>query len=164
MTVKNRIDKVAWFLIIIAGFMLVIFAIVNVIEHLKLSEVAVSNQNYRTARISLGQNTLNVEIAETADQQTLGLGKRSSLPADQGMLFIFDQPQILYFWMKDMEFSLDIIWLDENYKVIGWSASVSPETFPETFSPSAPAKYVLEVNAGFVEKNSVKVGDLLKIL
>ncbi len=79
------------------------------------------------------------------------------------MLFVFDKPDIYSFWMKDMLFPIDMIWISEDGKVVYIERDARPESYPNSFIPDAPAKYVLEVNAGFSEKNNLKVGDKVEI-
>jgi len=77
------------------------------------------------------------------------------------MLFLFAVPGIYRFWMPDMNFPLDIVWIDSNKKVIGISADVSNEfdpANPKFYTPPAPAQYVLEVNAGFASRKNLAVG------
>ena len=96
-----------------------------------------------------GKNTdIAVEVVDNDETRRLGLSGRESLARDSGMLFYFDQPQIPSFWMKDMNFSLDIIWINSEKQVIGIEPGVSPDTYPETFSPPSEVKYVLEINSG----------------
>lgn len=108
--------------------------------------------------VLLGETTFKVEIVDTQDKRTLGLSGRESLPDDSGMLFVFENSYFHGFWMKDMNFPIDIIWLDENLKVVHIEKNVQPESFPEVYLPDKPALYVLEINAGEAEKNSIKVG------
>ena len=75
------------------------------------------------------------------------------------MLFIFLIPDKYGFWMKDMKFSLDLIWMDKNLAIVDMTKNLSPETFPAVFSSSSPVKYVLEVNAGWSDRNKIKIGD-----
>ncbi len=100
-------------------------------------------------RLIAPDGIITVETVNTPELRTLGLSGRQSLGNNEGMLFVFDEPSISYcFWMKDMNFSLDMIWLTEDKKVINIARNVSPDTYPdENFCPEAPAKYVLEVNA-----------------
>ena len=60
--------------------------------------------------------------------------------------------------MKEMNFPIDIIWLDENLKIVAIKENAMTESYPEVFTPSTPARYVLEVPAGFVQKNKISVG------
>lgn len=113
--------------------------------------------------IYINNQGLNVEIADEPREQSQGLSGRASLGDNEGMLFVFTASHIASFWMKDMNFSIDMIWIDEYGKIVGITKNISPDTFPQTFSPSSPIKYVLEVNAGWSDKNNVEVGDYIDI-
>lgn len=63
-----------------------------------------------------------------------------------------------------MKFPIDVIWLDENYRVVNIIQNVQPDSFPKIFEPSKSAKYILEVNAGFARRNDIKAGDDLNLL
>ena len=104
---------------------------------------------------------INVELADTADKKSQGLSGRSELGENQGMLFLYDKPGFYSFWMKNMQFSIDIIWIDENYKVIDITKSLPPDSFPGSFQSQYPVQYVLEVNAGFSRKNNITIGDVV---
>ena len=107
---------------------------------------------------------VKVSLALTETERILGLSGRTSLPEDEGLLFVFNPPADVGFWMKDMLFSIDIIWINEKGKVIWVEKNLSPESYPEIFSPPAPASYVLEVNAGFSDKVDLKTDDQIKFL
>ena len=109
--------------------------------------------------ISINDRILTVEIADEPIEQVQGLSDRENLGSQKGMLFIFDQPIMPGFWMKDMHFDIDIIWIDASGTIVGIEKSVSPDTYPQTFNPPSPIKYVLEVNAGWSDKNKIKIGD-----
>ena len=109
-----------------------------------------------------GQN-VRVEIADTPAERELGLSGRERLGEKEGMIFVFDSPGRHAFWMKDMLFPLDIIWLDENLKVIYIKKDARPESYPEIFLPGEDAKYVLEVAVGFAEKYNLKEGDEVEL-
>ena len=104
---------------------------------------------------------LSLIYASTPDEQQLGLGGRTSLPADEGMLFIFQTPGNYGFWMKDMLFPIDIIWLDDHFAITHIAANVAPDTYPESFYPGEGSRYVLETNAGYSQKNNLSVGETL---
>ncbi len=112
-----------------------------------------------TSRLRFGNTTLDVLIARSESEREKGLGDRVALPAEQGMLFIFPEPGIYPFWMKGMRFPLDIIWLAAPSTVVHVEKNVSPDTYPKIYASLSPADYVLEVNAGVVEKNGIKAGD-----
>lgn len=103
--------------------------------------------------------SIEVELAKTPEEQAQGLSGKTSLPENQGMLFLYDKPGLYSFWMKDMNFPIDIIWVDENYRIADITKNLSPDTFPQSFQPSKPAQYVLEVNTGFADRNNIRVGD-----
>ena len=105
---------------------------------------------------------IKVEIADTDAERSLGLSGRDSLKTGYGMLFVFDTPGSYGFWMKDMKFSIDIIWIDADGRVIGVEKGVEPETYPKVFYPPTPAKYVLEVPAGFADLHQVTPGSVVQ--
>ncbi len=93
-------------------------------------------------------NAMQFEIVTTPAVQERGLGGRASIPHDYGMLFVFPKPGAYGFWMKNMQASIDILWLTDKGEVITIKADVSPATYPEVFYPGAPASFVLETAAG----------------
>ncbi|HTR18895.1 MAG TPA: DUF192 domain-containing protein [Candidatus Paceibacterota bacterium] len=109
--------------------------------------------------VMIDGQTISVELEETPAQQELGLGGRAGLADHAGMLFIFPSNAQHMFWMKDMEFSIDMIWLSQDGTVIYIQPHVSPDTYPEAFGPDAPSRYVLEVPANFAATYGIKVGD-----
>lgn len=117
-----------------------------------------------TKEIFVSNAKLNVEIADTSEKMTLGLSGRKTLGENNGMLFLYNEPGTYSIWMKDMKFSIDIIWIGENGKIVDLTKSVTPETYPKTFSSKEPVKYVVEVNSGWCDKNNIKIGDLAVIL
>jgi uncharacterized membrane protein (UPF0127 family) len=101
-----------------------------------------------TSTVQTPKGALSVMIADTDATRQQGLSDRESLPQDVGMLFIFPESRTQSFWMKDMHFPLDIIWIDEYKRVVGIAENVSPDTYPEAFMSPVPIMYVLEVNVG----------------
>lgn len=92
---------------------------------------------------------LNIEIADDQTERQQGLSGRDSLPTNGAMLFKFEQAsENLCFWMKDMKFSLDMVWLNEDKKVVTIHRDVKPETYPSSFCPDSAAQYVIEIPAG----------------
>ena len=107
---------------------------------------------------------VKVDLALTAKEQEQGLSGRENLKNDAGMLFIFPKPSINYFWMKDMNFPIDIIWIDFNFRVIYIQKDALPSSYPNSFGPGVDNSYVLEVSDGFSEKNNLKIGDSVEFL
>jgi len=133
-----------------------------------------SSKNFKPENIQyvkIAGQMLKVELALTKEEQERGLSLRKDLKEDEGMLFVFNTPDKYSFWMKDMNFSIDIIWLaqpeaglGEDLHVVYIKKDAKPESFPEIFEPNENSKYVLEVISGFSEKNNLKEGDNAKFL
>ena len=122
-----------------------------------------------TALITIGQETIYAKIANTEHKRSMGLSYTDQIPENAGMLFIFDEVSAKNFWMRDMLFDIDIIWLDENKQVVGFFENVKKESYsqksPELskiYHSPENTKYVLEVNAGIIEKLKIKTGDVLE--
>lgn len=116
----------------------------------------------------IGETSIKVQIADTIKTRMEGLSGRGELANDEGMLFIFPYSGKHGFWMKDMNFNLDIIWIKEN-KIAGISENVKkPETNSfselETIYPPENVDSVLEVNSEFSKANNLKVGDSAKLV
>ena len=112
--------------------------------------------------LSIGGAVFNIEIADTTKRRQQGLSGRESLAFDSGMLFVFEREDIHGIWMKDMQFPIDIIWLDEEFVVVDIVSNVSQESFPKIFQPHALALYVLELKAGTVERMGITTGDKMQ--
>ena len=108
-----------------------------------------------------GQN-IKVELALTPEDRAQGLSDRSELLGNEGILFVFDYPGKYPFWMKDMNFAIDIIWIGDDMHVVYIKKYARPEEYPNTYVPNKDAKYVLEVVSGFSEKNNLRLGDKAK--
>ncbi|MFH1413380.1 MAG: DUF192 domain-containing protein [Candidatus Omnitrophota bacterium] len=103
---------------------------------------------------------IQAEVADNDLSRRKGLMFKESLSSDQGMLFIFDNEDIHSFWMKNMKFPLDIIWISEDKRTVYIKTDVEPcKEVCNTMIPKEKAKYVLEVNSGFVDTQEIKIGD-----
>ncbi len=111
--------------------------------------------------ITVNDVVFKINIADTKLERTRGLSGMKMLPKNEGLLFIFDTTGVYPFWMKDMNFPIDIIWVDENLEIVYIKENATPESFPELFNSKIKALYVLEVNAGEIKKNKIKIGDNL---
>ena len=116
-----------------------------------------------TESLTLDSIVVRYQRADTDALRTKGLSGTQYLANGEGMLFVYDEPTVPRFWMKDMNYAIDIIWISSDKRVVGIEQNISPETFPATFSPSTPVQYVLEVPAGFVERNAIGRGVLMGI-
>ena len=107
-------------------------------------------------RIEIGDRTYNVNVAESEEDKIKGLQGRKSLAEDEGMLFVYDEPQTVGFWMKDTDIPLDIIFIDEDLEVISiYQGNPNDDTIAEEDN----VLLVLEVNQG----SGISEGDELDI-
>ena len=120
-----------------------------------------STKTYKS-EVILGGKVFFVDVVDTNYLLSKGLSGRMSLDEDRGMLFVFQKPDKYNFWMKDMLFPIDIIWFDQNFKIIYVEKSVSPQTYPKIFTPGFNSLYVLEISAGQVQKLGIQIGDEAK--
>jgi len=109
--------------------------------------------------VNIGSTEVRVNVADTEAERVQGLSGRTSLAEGEGLLFIFEQEGSQGIWMKDMHFSIDIIWAASDGTIITIASSVAPETYPEAFYAKEPrARYVLEVPAGFAKRHGIAEG------
>ena len=113
--------------------------------------------------ISVGNSRVVADMAATPEAKSLGLSGREYLGSDEGMFFLFESPGLYSFWMKDMKFSIDIIWIDEGFTVADITRNASPESFPKSFYPSRLVQYVLEVPAGWAFRHGIGIGDAVTV-
>jgi uncharacterized membrane protein (UPF0127 family) len=107
---------------------------------------------------------ISYEIVTTPEAQAQGLGGRSSIPDNYGMLFVFPADGSPGFWMKDMLVPIDMIWLTDNGTIASITPSVATSTYPTVFYPPTPIKYVLETRAGFAQERNWTVGTQIPLL
>ncbi len=111
--------------------------------------------------LKIGDSAIVVEIADTEEKRNLGLSGRASLESDHGLLFIFELPGEYGFWMKEMNFPIDIVWIDESWRVVSVEREVDPKTYPQIFYPPRAIKYVLEVPAGTTLAQGIDIGSIV---
>ena len=135
------------------------------------TDVKLESVEFPQGTIKLGDQILVVKIADNDSLRVRGLMFHDELPFDQGMLFVFDQPGTRSMWMLSMQFSLDIIWFDENLHVTAIEKNVPPclttievVTCRENGVSGDNAKYVLEVTAGFVDEFGITENSRLELI
>lgn len=121
------------------------------------------SERYRDATATLAGRRLQIELAETAEEQVRGLSGRDSITDEQAMLFVLSDQQQSGFWMKDMKFAIDLIWLKDS-RVSEIAPNLAPQPgipdwelpvyFPQKFADS-----VLEVKAGWTKRYNLQIGD-----
>jgi uncharacterized membrane protein (UPF0127 family) len=115
----------------------------------------------RTSEVPLeiGDARYTVRVVSSGDEREKGLSGTASLARDKGMLFVFDEDKQWGIWMKDMNYAIDILWLDQSKTVVDMAENATPASYPKTiFKPKVPARYVLELAAGSVSDASIAVG------
>lgn len=117
---------------------------------------------FNNSDTKLGSKSYNLEVADTAEARQLGLSGRETLQDDAGLLFVFDEPGRQCFWMKDMKFSIDIIWLDANKKIVQLEKNIAPSTYPNTFCADN-AQYVVELKAGQIRDAKIARGQTVDL-
>ena len=132
-------------------------------------EVAEFDENTKHSKVYIyttnSEIMVNVDVADTSQKQSQGLMFRENMKWNHGMLFIFDNETILSFWMKDTLIPLDMIFVDKTFRIIHIVDNALPCTIEPCpgYSSEKPVKYVLEVNAGFVETNDIEAGDFISM-
>ena len=151
--------------IFIAAVIIGIIGLMSIPSESKLESV-----EFPRGTIMIDDIPLEVQIADTEPRRIRGLMFQDQLPLDQGMIFVFEQPGLYSLWMLNMQFSLDMIWFDQDGKIVDIEKNVPPCKTPlelascQTIIPEGMAVYVLEVTAGFVDKNNITTDSILEII
>jgi uncharacterized membrane protein (UPF0127 family) len=111
-------------------------------------------------RLYAGSNCITLERVATSEARMKGLSDRDSLARNSGMLFVFDRPDEQCFWMKDMRFNIDMVWLDSDRKIIKIVPDARPDSYPSTYC-AENTKYVIEFNAGDAKEFNLTTGQQL---
>jgi uncharacterized protein len=142
----------------------------HIISHTLLIAVLITAQGIFAApptglHVMISGHRISVEIASTDAAREHGLMKRTHMAAGHGMLFVYADAQTRYFWMKDTLIPLDILFFDAQRRLINVFADTPPcKTDPcPTYASTAPAQYVLELNAGAVKRLGIKPGEQFKL-
>ena len=115
--------------------------------------------------VEVGGQRYYVEIADEDDERSRGLMYRDELGATEGMFFIWGQPAPRSFWMLNTRIPLDIVYIGPDLEIVGWSLDTPPCRTRRCpgYPGGAPAQYVLEVNAGEMERLGVQIGDSVRV-
>lgn len=147
-------------------------AIIGVVGMMSMpKDVKLEQTEFPMGLIKIDDITLQVQIADTKPLQTRGLMFQEKLPYDQGMLFIFEDVGVRSMWMLNMQFALDLIWIDDGGNVVHIEKDMQPcKSALETVGCTATngdgkkAKYVLEVTSGFIDKFNITENSKLEII
>ena len=120
-----------------------------------------------TIAITIGTSTVQSEVEDTDASREQGLSGRQSLAPGTGMLFVFDTPGKYGFWMKDMNFAIDMLFADASGTIVTIAPNASPAGYhlnpPEVFYPAKEVQYILEVPAGFAAAKGITVGPKMTV-
>ena len=112
-------------------------------------------------RVVVKGHVLNIELATTPETRSCGLSLRDSLPENRGMLFVYADPEILTFWMKDTHMPLSIAFIAADGRIVNIQ-KMNPFPITTVYASPIPALYALEVNQGWFEENGVAIGDVVE--
>lgn len=115
------------------------------------------------SRMYVESAPISVLIANEEAERIQGLSGREALGESEGMLFVFPKEDYYGMWMKDMEFAIDILWIDNASTIVHIEENVSPDTYPKTFVSDTRARFVLEVPAFFADRVNVVEGDTVRL-
>lgn len=115
-------------------------------------------------KVDINNHVFSVDVAVTTPEKELGLGNRNTLEPNRGMLFVYDHKERFSYWMKNMRFPIDILWIEDN-TIVYITKNISVDTMLplKIYSPKVPVNKVLELNAGICDQYSIRVGDTVYI-
>lgn len=128
-------------------------------QNIPLSDIFEANVDM----VHVGEIPMRVEIADTDEERVQGLSGRAQLGDTDGFLFVFPKPDRYGFWMKDMQFAVDIIWISKELVVVGVDRNVQPSSYPHMFRPPQPVQFVIETNANYTETFGIGVGKKVRL-
>ncbi len=157
---KNAFRHIGLFALAI----LIVFFAVMLGLYLGRSKGSINPHEFNTATVIFRGVDVPVEIVSSEEKMQRGLSGRPSLVPGQGMLFAFVGEDTHGIWMKDMNFAIDILWIDTKGVVVDMQPRATPESYPLIFKPRRPALYVLEAEAGFIAQHGVRIGDTVSFV
>ncbi len=151
-------------IVLVASAVLLAFVLSFVVSgEYKQGDVTYSYCPLRIVAAPGQDNCVTLEKATTEAARIQGLSGRKSMSDNQGMLFVFEENSQQCMWMKDMKFSLDMVWLNNKAEIVKLEKAVAPNTYPSTYCSEVPASYVLELNAGVSDKAGLHNGQKLSL-
>lgn len=119
---------------------------------------------YDIRAVVIAESTVVAKVADSDIKREKGLSNSEPIKDNEGMIFFFPKSEQHGIWMKEMNYPIDIIWVDQNYTVIHTETDVQPSTYPKVFDAPKPSKYVIEVPVGFIKKGGIRIGDMMSII
>ena len=134
------------------------------------SDSKLESVEFPIGTIKIDETVLEVQVADTEPRRIRGLMFQDQLPYDQGMIFVFNESGVYSLWMLNMQFSLDMIWFDENGDIVHIEKNIPPCKTPieimacQSIVPNGEAKYILEVSSGFIDQFNITKDSKLDII
>jgi uncharacterized membrane protein (UPF0127 family) len=144
-------------------FSFLLILILTLIGSAIATRAFLNNKDEVIKELKINDTVLQVSIANTDTERIRGLSGKTGLAEKEGLLFVFETEGYHGIWMKEMNFPIDIAWLDKDKKIIHIEKDVSPDTYPKVFMPPKPDLFVLETRAGLFQKFDIKVGDIAQL-
>lgn len=132
----------------------------------KIIEIDTLKSDYHDGNVCIKDNCFNINIVSTDKERIKGLSEQETLANNNGMLFVFDSEGNQSMWMKDMKFSLDLLWINNENKIVFLAYNQQPcdnNNYCPSITNDVPARYVLEINGGLIDKLGIKSGDYAQI-
>ncbi len=150
--------------IFLYGLVVVILVALALTQAGRLSSLFNFDLKRPSSAVTINEQTYKVTVVDTDATRQQGLSGKKSLKENQGMLFFFQEKGKHSFWMKDMKFPIDIIFINDD-TITDITKNAQPDDSPNRprYAPSVDINYVLEVNAGEADKKNIKVGDNVTI-
>lgn len=124
-----------------------------------LAEAKTEKRLIESNTIIVNGQKIKLEIADTPEERARGFADYEYLPDETGFLYIFDGPDFYSFWLKDVTFPIDIVWVGYYHDIVDMATYLTPQTYPTIFGPKRPARYILILPAGAAEEYSLGIGD-----
>lgn len=140
----------------------IVFASIIVLKSISHSDAYTKLSSIGLKQVQLADATFNLFIADTDIERSNGLSGIKNMDLNEGVAFIFEKPGQKVFWMKDMLFPLDFVYI-HKHRVVEVKENVLPSSYPNTIVNQMPASIIIELNAGQVKLKNIKVGDVLEL-
>lgn len=149
-------------LLLFALLLIIIGGVVLAQNYLKEGKMSIFK---KTPNITIGSHNFKVAVAASQQELEVGLSETKSLSQNQGMIFLFEKPDYYSFWMKNMKFPIDIIYINQD-TIVTIKNNVAPpknnNEIPIIYTPTEPSDKVLEIQANLSKKYNFKKGDKVK--
>lgn len=142
--------------------LLIVLASIFVLKSISHSDAYTKLNSIGLKQAQLADATFNLFIADTDIERSNGLSGIKNMDQNEGVAFIFEKTGQKVFWMKDMLFPLDFVYIHKD-RVVEVKENVLPSSYPNTIVNQMPANIIIELNAGQVKQKNVKVGDVLEL-